>query len=172
MDMILSKCTVRDWAPTDRESLVRCANHAAIAGNLRDGFPHPYSEADADRFLKFCASMSPCTYFAIVVDGEAVGGIGITLHSDVERVSAELGYWLGVPFWGRGIVTEVVMAVTEWALNTLPLTRVYAMPFARNLPSARVLEKAGFVLEGRLRRAIVKNGVIQDQLLYARVRED
>jgi RimJ/RimL family protein N-acetyltransferase len=171
MYLPLRHCTLRDWGAADREALVRYANNAAIARNLRDRFPHPYGEADAERFLSLCEQQSPRTFFAIAVGAEAVGGIGIALHDDIERVAAELGYWLGEPFWGRGIVSEAVAALTEWAFSTLPLTRVYALPFAHNLASARVLEKAGFALEGRMRACAIKNGQIVDQLMYARLRE-
>src|SRR5207247_5429960 len=95
------------------------------------------------------------------------GGIGFQLQGDVERVSAEIGYWLGEPFWGRGIVTDALVALTEFAIATHGLTRVYAIPFASNQASCRVLEKAGYVLEGRLRRSAVKDGRIVDQLQYA-----
>ena len=125
---------------------------------MRDRFPHPYSETDAEGFIAFCEQMTPRTYFAITVDEEAVGGIGITLHGDVERVAAELGYWLGESHWGRGIVTEAVTALTEWAFRELPLTRVYALPLASNPASARVLEKAGLRLEGQFRQAVLAKG--------------
>jgi len=170
MHLSLRRCVVRDWRAEDRDSLARYANNPAIARNLRDRFPHPYTRGDAECFLAFCEEMSPRTYFAIATPDEAVGGIGITLHDDIERVSAELGYWLGEPFWGRGIATEAAIAVTDWAFATFPLTRVYATPFAENPASARVLEKAGFQLEGRMRRCAIKNGQIIDELMYARVR--
>jgi RimJ/RimL family protein N-acetyltransferase len=101
------------------------------------------------------------------VDGEAVGSIGFVLRGDVERVSAEIGYWLAEPLWGRGITTEALIALTQYAIDTHGLTRVYALPFAWNTPSCRVLEKAGYTLEARLRRSAVKDGRITDQLQYA-----
>lgn len=170
MELVLGRCTLRDWRRTDCDALCRHANNPAIARNLRDGFPHPYTAAHAELWLAMCEQRSPQTFFAITVAGEAVGGIGISLHDDVERVAAELGYWLSEAHWGKGIVTEAVSALTEWAFASFPLTRVYALPYAANPASARVLEKAGFTLEGRLRRSIIKHGVVQDQLMYARVR--
>jgi RimJ/RimL family protein N-acetyltransferase len=107
------------------------------------------------------------TTFAIVVDSRAVGGIGFVLREDVERVSAEVGYWLGEPFWGRGIATEALAAVTAHAIKTHGLSRLYAVPFAWNVASCRVLEKAGYVLEARLRRSALKDGQIIDQMQYA-----
>lgn len=171
MELTLHCCTLRAWRRTDREALCRHANNPAIAGNLRDAFPHPYTSEHAERWLSMCEKQQPQTFFAIAVGQEAVGGIGLTLHEDVERVAAELGYWLSEQHWGKGIVTAAVVALTDWAFATFPLTRIYAMPYARNTASARVLEKAGFALEGLLRRSIIKHGVVQDQFMYSRVRE-
>src|SRR5439155_7141617 len=133
---------------------------------LRDAFPHPYTTRDARDFIKSVGQRAPETLFAITVDGEPVGGIGFVLHPDVERVSAEIGYWLAEPFWGRGIATEALVAVTAHAMQTHGLTRVFAVPFAWNAASCRVLEKAGYVLEGRLRKSAIKDGRITDQLQY------
>jgi len=105
--------------------------------------------------------------FAIAVDDEAVGGIGFTVLTDVERVSAEIGYWLGEAYWGRGIVTEALVAVTKYAVDACRLTRIYALPFAYNKASCRVLEKAGYAVEARLRRSAIKDGRIVDQVQYA-----
>ena len=112
----------------------------------------------------------PETAFAIAVGGAAVGGIGFVMMPDVERVSAEIGYWLAEPFWGRGISTEAV-GVTRYAIETHGLTRVFATPFASNQASCRVLEKAGYVLEARLRRSAIKDGRIVDQMQYAFIAE-
>jgi [ribosomal protein S5]-alanine N-acetyltransferase len=163
----LGACIVRDWQPTDAPAIVRYADNRRVWINLRDRFPHPYALADAEEFLAFACNRQTRTDFAIEVAGEAVGGVGLTLHDDVERVTAEIGYWLGEPYWGRGIMPAVVRAVTRHALTELGLVRVYAIPFAWNAASARVLEKAGYVLEGRMRRSAIKDGRIIDQLLYA-----
>lgn len=164
---------VRHWRAADAGDVARHANDRRIWQNLRDAFPHPYSIADGDRFIAMATAMSPQTYFAIEVEGHAAGGIGYTPHVDVERISAELGYWLGVQFWGRGIVTATVRAVTAHAFAADPLLqRLYAVPFATNPASARVLEKAGYRLEGTLRQSALKDGRILDQWLYAIVRQD
>ncbi len=143
------------------------ANNRDIWLNLRDAFPHPYSLDDARQFLKRVRAMDPETFFAIAVDGEAVGSIGFRQHDDVERCSAEIGYWLGERFWGRGIMTAALRAVTRYAVERHGLTRVYAVPFEHNHASFRVLEKAGFVCEGRMRRSAIKDGKVLDQLMYA-----
>ena len=163
------RCVVRAWTETDAGSLVEQANNLNVAKNLRDRFPHPYTKDNAREFLKFAASRQDQSNLAIDVDGAAVGAIGYVPGSDVERFSAEIGYWLGEGYWGRGIATEAVMLVTDHAFAQLNLLRLFALPFAENAASARVLEKAGYVLEGRLRASSVKYGVPRDQLLYARV---
>jgi len=169
MRIDLERSAVRSFVRADAASLARHADNRAVWRNLRDAFPHPYRLADARRFLRGAIGRDPETVFAIEVEGQAAGGIGFRLHDDVERVSAELGYWLGEPFWGRGIATEAVRAVTGLAFARHGLTRVYALPFEWNAASCRVLEKAGFVLEARLRKSAIKDGRVLDQFLYARV---
>jgi RimJ/RimL family protein N-acetyltransferase len=169
--LALGTCVVRDWAVTDVHSLAHHANNRNVWINLRDRFPHPYSATDARQFLTHVAQQVPATVWAIEIDGEAAGGIGLVRLTDVERVSAEIGYWLGESFWGRGIMTEVLQGVTAEAFRQTDLQRIFALPFADNLGSIRVLEKAGYHLEGRLRHSAIKDGVIRDQLLYGAYRK-
>ena len=172
MEIPLKSCVVRSWRLVDAEAVARHANNRKIWMNLRDAFPHPYSRDDAREFIKSVRTRAPETTFAIALNEDAVGSVGFVLRPDVERVSAEIGYWLAEPFWGRGISTEALVAVTGYAIATHTLTRIYALPFAWNTASCRVLEKNGYVLEGRLRRSAIKNGVITDQLQYAFVVPD
>lgn len=163
----LRTCEIRSWQASDLDSLVEHANNRRIWINLRDAFPHPYTRRDGRAFLRSAMAASPETTFAIAVNGAAAGAIGFVLRSDVERVSAEVGYWLGEAFWGRGIATDALVAITRHAIDAHGLTRLYAVPFAWNGASCRVLEKAGYVLEARLRRSAIKDGVIADQMQYA-----
>jgi RimJ/RimL family protein N-acetyltransferase len=167
MHVALKTCELRSWHRGDLHSMVAHANNRNVWINLRDRFPHPYTERDGRAFLKHTLAQHPETAFAITVNGDAVGGIGFQIMGDVERVSAEIGYWLGELFWGRGIATEALVTVTRYAIATHGLTRIYAVPFAWNAASCRVLEKAGYVLEGRLRRSAIKDGQVTDQLQYA-----
>jgi RimJ/RimL family protein N-acetyltransferase len=167
MEMKGRLSTIRPWRTADVPALVKHANNANIARQLRDRFPHPYTAADARRFIEGVAGVRPVTTFAIDVDGEAVGGIGFSPGTDVERYSAEIGYWLGEPYWGRGIATEVVRIVSEYAFETCNVLRLFALPFADNARSTRVLEKAGYTREAVLRSSSVKAGVPRDQALYA-----
>jgi RimJ/RimL family protein N-acetyltransferase len=167
MRLPLSRCEVRSWRVDDLASIVAHADNRKIWLNLRDRFPHPYTKRAGREFLHGAVTQRPETHFAIDVGGDAVGGIGFAMQHDVERVSAEIGYWLAEPFWGRGIATEALSAVTSYAIETHGFTRVFAVPFATNHASCRVLEKAGYVLEARLRRSAIKDGQVIDQLQYA-----
>ena len=167
MKLTLRTCVVRSWEAGDVPSLVAHANNRKIWINLRDRFPHPYTKSDGQKFIRSSREMRPETFFAIAVNGQAVGGIGFVMQSDVDRMSSEVGYWLGEPFWGRGIATEALAAVTHHAITQHGLTRLFALPFAHNIGSCRVLEKAGYVLEARLRRSAIKDGTIVDQCQYA-----
>ena len=164
-----SRCVVRPWRKADAASLSRHADNINIAKYLRDAFPHPYTKADAKAFLKRAAGAVDPTNLAIDVNGEAVGAVGYVPGRDVERYSAEIGYWLGEELWGRGIVTEALQLVTEHAFAEAGFLRLFALPFSDNLASARVLEKAGYEREAVLRSSSVKAGVPKDQLLYARI---
>ena len=170
MELKLARCTLRAWRVGDEASLARHANNRNVSRNLRDRFPFPYTAADAAEWISRVSTQEPVTAFAIVVDGAAVGGAGIELGADVFRRSAEVGYWLGEPFWGRGIATEVLRAVTEYAFAQFDICRLEAGVFDWNPASARVLEKVGYTLEGRARRAVLKDGRIGDRLLYGLVR--
>jgi RimJ/RimL family protein N-acetyltransferase len=169
MQLECGACIVRSWRAGDLDALVRHADNSAVAQNLRDAFPSPYTRADGESWLAFAAQRQPESNFAIECDGEAVGGIGLQLGRDIERVSAEIGYWLGESVWGRGIATAALVGLTQFAFDAFGLTRIFALPFEDNLASRRVLEKAGFVLEAVLRRSAVKNGRIRQQALYALV---
>ncbi|QJX47776.1 GNAT family N-acetyltransferase [Hymenobacter taeanensis] len=158
---------LRAWSPDDLPSLVRNANNPAIAGFMNDQFPHPYTKETGRNFIAMASQESPLHIFAIEVEGEAVGGIGIHPRTNIERKNAEMGYWLGEPFWGRGIITEAVKQLVAYGFQTFDINRIFARPFGTNLASQRVLEKAGFKLEGRFEKTFIKNGEYLDELVYA-----
>ena len=165
-------CVLRPWRVGDEHSLVRHANNYEVWRRLRDLFPHPYTNADAEQWIAFVQLQDPQTHFAIEVHGEAAGGIGLQLGSDIERRSAEIGYWFGEAFWGRGIATAAVGVLTRYGLETLDLTRIFAVPFASSSASIRVLEKCGYICEGTMHRSAIKEGAVIDQVLYALTDED
>jgi ribosomal-protein-alanine N-acetyltransferase len=170
MELELPGCRIRSWRRDDAPSLARHADNRKIWRNVRDHFPHPYTLADADLWIERVLGGQPETQFAIEVEQEAAGGVGVFLQEDVARRSAEIGYWLGEAHWGRGIMTGVVRSFTAYAFDAYDLLRVYALVFEWNTASCRVLEKAGYQLEGRLRRAVYKDGHVLDQFVYAMVR--
>lgn len=161
---------IRPFDLRDVKSLALHANDARVAATLTDRFPHPYGQDDAREWIAFAATQEPRVNFAIAVDGEAVGGIGLMLGQDVYARGAELGYWLGRAFWSKGISSWAVAAFADWASAAFALERLEARVYANNPASARVLEKCGFAREGTLRRAVYKGGELLDAWIYARLR--
>jgi len=164
---------LRPWRPEDKPALLRHADNPNIARNLTDVFPSPYNEAAADQWLEARSDDSaPAQFFAIEVDGEAAGGIGIHTRSDVLADTAELGYWLSESYWGQGYASEALKAIVAYAFQTFNYHRLEAYHFGWNPASGRVLEKAGFRLEGCLRERFRKNGAYTDGFMYGLLREE
>lgn len=171
MKIRFSDYMIRSWKMDDASAIVKYANNKKIWRNLRDAFPHPYALSDAEDFLKKVTAHDPECVFAISTKAEAIGGIGMVIGEDVHRYAAELGYWLAEPFWNQGIMTQAVKRILEYVFTNLDLYRIYAEPYEGNNASVRVLEKAGFQYEGRLRTSVYKDGKLLDQLLYAKVKQ-
>ena len=164
---------LREWRLSDAASLAENANNINIWNNLRDALPHPYSEEDGEEYIQKAISQpKPATLLAIVVDEKAVGSIGITLHTDVERITAELGYFIGERYWNRGIMTEAVKQMVAYSFANFPLQKIYATPFDFNVASHKVLQKAGFGREAILKQAAIKNGKIIDLHYYSLIKKD
>lgn len=173
MELIGTKCALRPWRGDDAGPLARYANNPRVSRNLCDHFPFPYSVEDAHTWIREQVALSkpPIKNFAITVANSVAGGIGFVPLEGNRRVTAVAGYWLGEPFWGRGIATEAVSMLQDhiWA-NFSGIHRIEASIFEWNAASCRVLEKCGFIREARLRRACIKDGGVIDLFLYARVR--
>lgn len=167
MDFVLRK-----WDENDVAYVQKYANNEKIAANLRNAFPHPYTMDDAKEYIRSSIEKDGRRQVtrAITVDGKAVGSIGVFMGSDVYEKSAELGYWLGEPFWGNGIMPEAIGKMCRYVFAKYDIERIFAEPFARNMPSRRALEKAGFALEGILKNSVYKNEVLQDSCMYALLR--
>lgn len=163
----LMNISLRPWKETDLDNLVKYANNPEIARFMMDQFPHPYSVEAGKAFISNASKVSPYRILAIDIDGEAVGGIGLHPQTDIFYKNAELGYWLAEPFWGQGIMTEAVRQMVEYGFKTWDITRIFARPFGTNIGSIKVLEKTGFVLEGRFEKTIFKQGEYLDELVYA-----
>jgi [ribosomal protein S5]-alanine N-acetyltransferase len=157
---------LRKWQSSDLESLVKHANNYNIARFLTNQFPFPYTIQDGERFLDNVLSYEPARILAIVVEGEAVGSIGVFPQQDIHCLNAEMGYWLSEEWWGRGIITASIRQMVDYGFNTFPVERIFARPFGSNTASHRVLEKAGFTLEARFEKTLLKHGELLDELVY------
>ncbi|MFQ5599953.1 MAG: GNAT family N-acetyltransferase [Candidatus Krumholzibacteriia bacterium] len=170
MRIQIGEWQIRSFRAGDATALVKYGNNRNVSIHLRDAFPHPYTLNDANAWLLIVLNQAVETNLAIASETELIGGIGLNLQEDVHRYCAEMGYWLGEPHWGKGIATRAVRAFTEFAFDSFELIRMYAYVFEGNVASERVLQKAGYVLEGCLRKSVVKEGRLLDQLIYAIVR--
>ena len=164
--------TLRPWEISDLESLVKYANNINIAKYLTNKFPHPYTEIDGKAFIEFANSEDTIHIFAIDIEGEAVGGIGIHPQSDIYEKNAEIGYWLAEPFWGNGIVSKAINEMLDFAFSTYDIDRVYGMTFQNNTGSQNALLKNNFVFEAHLKRTVFKNNEYLDEHIYGIRRED
>jgi [ribosomal protein S5]-alanine N-acetyltransferase len=171
MQIITSDTILRPWSMDDVDSLVRYADNPRIAAGMRNAFPFPYTRDDAERFISTVACDEKNLFFAIVFKEEAIGSIGIHRLEDVYSCTAEIGYWLAEPFWGRGVITNAVQALVPVAFKLLPIERIQAGVFSSNVPSMRVLEKTGFIREAVHVKAIYKQGQLLDEVIYVRFRK-
>ncbi len=171
MEIHIGEYKLRPWHIDDVPALTRYANNKHVADNLRDTFPSPYTDKDSKEWITHCQAV-PLSNFAIATKSEAIGNIGAHIGPDIHRYSAEVGYWIGEPYWNKGVMTLALKAYSRYAFEKLGMVRLFATVFEWNPASARVLEKAGYSLEGRLRKYVTKNGKIADALLYALVKED
>ena len=170
MFLQLSRLTLRDWRPTDAPRVAELADNYKIWRTLRDQFPRPYALSDAEAFIALALSEEPRIHFAIALDDAPIGSIGIIPGTDIYHRSAEVGFWLGEPYWGRGFASEALTAFTDWAFAHYDLVRIFALVFVANPASARALEKSGFELTARIRNAAVKEGSVVDEWIYSRIR--
>ena len=167
MNISLPSCRLRPLVATDAPSIARFANNRKVWRNLRNSFPQPYSLADAEEFIERINDQPGPPVLGIEVDDQVVGTVGVRLKEYIETGTAELGYWLGEEYWGRGIATEATRALIPYALEKFQLRRIDAWVYDWNPASARVLEKCQFTLEGIARRSAIKDGQIADRMLYA-----
>jgi ribosomal-protein-alanine N-acetyltransferase len=163
---------IREIIENDKYSIVKYADNKKISDNLRDAFPYPYTLQDAENWLALLNDNLPKRAFAVANNEEFIGAIGIEPCRDVNRFTGELGYWLGEPYWGKGIATLAVQKFINYVFEFYDLIKIFAYVFSSNPSSARVLIKTGFKLEGCMRKQIVKNGQTLDQLVYGILKED
>ena len=166
------KVAIRPFRGGDQSDLVEQANNIKIFNNVRNLFPHPYSYDDADRWVKLNQDLDPAMNMAIINEDRLVGGIGVVLKDDIYCRNAEIGYFLGEKHWGKGITTEAVRQFIAYVFRTFDVDRIFAPTFDYNRGSQRVLEKNGFILEGKFRKSIFKNGRFYDEYVYSLLKED
>jgi len=163
---------IRPLIPEDAIQLATLADNPKIWKNVRDYFPSPYTLPDAELFIGFCGREKPVCTFAVVADHAFCGVAGLIEGQDVNRISAEIGYWIGEPFWGKGIATKAIELLTEYGFNTLGYHRIYAAIFEYNTASMRVLVKNGYYPEGIFKESVIKNGVIYDDHRFAKLSDE
>jgi RimJ/RimL family protein N-acetyltransferase len=159
--------SLRPWSKEDLPELVRQANNAHIARYMSDVFPHPYTLENGKAFMEFANSKHPASVFAIVVNDQPAGSIGLHMQADILRKNYEIGYWLGEEHWGKGIAAEATRQICEYGFANLDCIRIFARIFGNNVASQKVVQKAGFVLEATFEKTIFKNGEFLDELIYA-----
>lgn len=165
---------IRPFREGDQDSLVENANNKLIFDNVKDTFPYPYTLADADWWVKHNSpkSLEEITkVMAIEIDGKAVGAIGIILGTDIQRINAEIGYWLGENHWKKGITTQALIWMTNYVFeNFSQIHRIWAGVLGHNKSSMRVLEKAGFSFESIHYQSVIKNNIIGNEFIYVKLR--
>jgi len=166
--------SIREWRIEDAPALAAAINNKKVQDNLRDGIPYPYTEKDAIEYISeaLAAERGSKYEFAVTYDGKVIGSIGLFRKENVHRFTAELGYYIAEPYWGKGIMTEAVQKICAYVFGNTDIIRIFAEPYAYNKASCRVLEKAGFQFEGTLRQSAVKNGQPVDMKMYAVLRTD
>jgi RimJ/RimL family protein N-acetyltransferase len=162
---------IRTWHIEDAANLANALNNPKILDRLRDGLPYPYTAEDAKQYIELMlnADREKAFAFAITVEDQAIGSIGVFRKDNIHFRTAELGYYISEEYWGKGIGTQAVKQVCRYIYENTDIVRIFAEPFASNIASCRILEKAGFACEGILRKNAVKNGKIIDMKLYAMI---
>ena len=167
-------CKIRRWELTDAGALATALSNKKIQNNLRDGLPYPYTEQDGKKFIStvLAANENDTFAFAVTVNEKVIGSIGAFRQTNIHNKTAELGYYIAEEYWGKGIMTEAVKQLCDYMFSHTDIIRIYAEPFAYNIGSCRVLEKAGFQHEGTLRSNALKNGRVLDMKMYSKLKTD
>ena len=169
MELQSGNIKLRPLRLSDEGRMATLANNEKISRNLRDGFPNPYTLADAENFLKRFTNQDPVTFFGIEYNGEYVGNISLVPGQDVYRKSAEIGYFIGEPYWNKGIVTAAVNLISVYGFNQLGIIRIHTGVFEYNTASMRVLEKCGFTKDCVFRKSVFKQGKLWDEVRYSKI---
>lgn len=161
---------IRQFRADDASSIVTHANNKNVSRYLRDRFPYPYTLSDAEEWLMVTVFEDPPKSFAITENDLVIGGVGYVTFDDVHRFSAEVGYWLGEKYWGKGLATAALKWLADYIFLNTDIIRLFATTVVANKGSALVLSKAGFLLEGTLRSNFIKDGKTYDTFLFAKLK--
>ena len=172
MTIALGEYLLRPYENRDSATIPIYANNRKIWKNLTDLFPHPYTEQNAREWVAYTKTHPQEINFAIAAPDGVIGGISVVPGTGVFCKSGSIGYWLGEPFWGKGLMTQAARAVTAHVFAQTDLARLSARVYETNPASMRVLEKVGYTFEGRLRKAIFKDGALLDEMVYAILRNE
>jgi ribosomal-protein-alanine N-acetyltransferase len=164
------KVKLRPFKESDAERLALLANNIKIAKFLRNGFPHPYTVEHAKNFIGSLKNDDPTQRFVITLNDEMIGGTGLNLQDDIFELNAEIGYWIGEPYWGNGYMSDAIQQITEYGFKNFKINRIFARVFGNNPASMRVVEKAGYKLEAKYDQTLLKYGEILDEYIYAKRR--
>jgi ribosomal-protein-alanine N-acetyltransferase len=171
IDLTLGDVKLRGFRKSDSKRMAELANNEKISRNLRDGFPHPYTLEHAEEFIRRFIGQNPVTFFAIEFKGEYVGNISLVKGNEVYRKSAEVGYFIGEPYWNKGIATTALQLITDYGFKNLDVIRIHTGVYEHNLSSQRVLEKCGFKKEGVFQKAVFKQGVYLNEVRFAKIND-
>ncbi|MBB4037544.1 RimJ/RimL family protein N-acetyltransferase [Dysgonomonas hofstadii] len=163
------ECKIRYWKVEDAENLAEALNNKKILDNLRDGIPFPYTVQDAEEYITTIlnADKEVIYAFAITVDNKVIGSIGVFRQANIHSRTAEVGYYIAEPYWGKGFGTGALKQTCDYIFHNTNIIRIFAEPFAHNISSCRILEKCGFEYEGTLRKNAIKNGIFIDMKMYS-----
>lgn len=172
MEIRFKNYLIRNYKLGDIDSLVKYANNYNVSKFLRDSFPNPYTKKDAERWIDFIYKNPSSLVFAIANEEELIVSIGAVPFEDVHRYSAEVGFWLGEPFWNRGIISEALKIFCKYLFTNYKFNRLTANVFEGNLASMKVLLKAGFKLEGVLKQNVFKENKFLDNYVFGLLKEE
>ena len=167
--IVMSKLKLRGYTEADIDRLVELANNKHVSKYLIDTFPYPYTQKDAIWWIQTGHNLNGSTNFVIENDGIFVGGIGVTPSQGWKSHSAEIGYWIGEAYWNKGIGTDALFQMTDYAFHKLNLKKLFAPVIEGNSASMRILEKCGYILEGTLNTEVFKNDQFHNIHYYAKI---
>ncbi len=169
MQLRSGEVELRNLRDSDAPRMAELANNPLVSQNLRDGFPHPYTLADAENFIEKYSKHPAIILYAITYRGEYAGNISLLPGTDVYSKSAEIGYFIGEPYWNKGITSAAVNLIVDYGFSTLGIVRIHTGVFEYNQASQRVLEKCGFIKEGIFKKSIYKMNNLWDEVRYAKI---